>query len=661
MNVTQSYAKPSSATWDDSGLKMSVSAELHRPGVQLSAQIKDSRAYARVMLALYATVTSDLRRKEKDHTAYQNWVQARYLEELEAERGEFLKRVPGLMDRRDALRKHLKELDKEIQPKERKTETADFFTKRGEYYAWLYKNDKDAWWVLDPVVSVHPDAVVFEVFSIDESSYGRVTVPFEKLDTLGETVFGTTNVDYSRELADEIRRVRSYRPAFLNVGAGGVSIATGAGERYEKKIDLPPTWIRGFLQVQSAATFPGTDVTLSPDTLADVLAVLEGQREKESPRSLKFILEPGEYPKIIVEPWGVEIKEHTHRWQGSAAQEIRLWGRRRLMTLVDLLPHADRVDVRLLGTGMPSYWSVTLQGHRFDLGISGWTKNDWSAAARFDVLAAVGGASEGDVAAAAQALEKHLALTPEELASYSDLSREAATAALQRLCRQGRAMFDLPTNRYRWRQLLPFPAPEEDDESQPSRLAARIVNSGGVTFLKPGEEEDEEEGGGFFGAPGEGITRLRASVRGGESKRERKFIVTLDLDADGRAKFASCTCAFFRREKLRKGPCAHIVAAIALASRDLIGAKATATGASGKTVDFTGQTFVFTGALTLFTREQAESIVEQLGGKASGSVSKNTTYLVAGDKAGSKLAKANELGVPVLTEQQFLDMKEGKA
>ena len=490
MNLTQSYAKPSGAVVDDSGLRMSVSAELSRPGVQLNAQIKDSRAYARVMLALYATVTSDLLRKEKDHTAYQNWVQARYLEELEAEQAGFLKRVPGLMDRRDALKTRLKQLDKEIRPLEEKTETREFYAKRGEYFQWLWRNDKDGWWVLDPVVSVHPDAVIFEVFSLDESSYGRVTVPFEKLDTFGETVFGTTNVDYSRALADEIRRVRSYRPAFLAVESGGVSIATGAGERYEKKIDLPPTWIRGFLQVQSAATFPGIDVALSPDTLADVLAVLEGQREKASPRSLKFVLTPGEFPKIIVEPWGVEIREFKHRWQGESAQEIRLWGRRRLMTLVDLLPHADRVDVRLLGTGMPSYWSVTLQGHRFDLGISGWTKNDWSASARFDVLAAVGGASDGDLASVAQVLEKRLSLTPEELSGSSDLTREAATAALQRLCRQGRALFDLPTGKYRWRQLLPFPAPEETDESQPSRLAARIVSSGGVTFLKPGEEEE---------------------------------------------------------------------------------------------------------------------------------------------------------------------------
>lgn len=71
---------------------------------------------------------------------------------------------------------------------------------------------------------------------------------------------------------------------------------------------------------------------------------------------------------------------------------------------------------------------------------------------------------------------------------------------------------------------------------------------------------------------------------------------------------------------------------------------------------FDGMTFVLTGALELFTREEAEEKIESFGGKASGSVSKKTTYVVAGENAGSKLRKANELGIPVLTEQDFLNM-----
>jgi len=69
---------------------------------------------------------------------------------------------------------------------------------------------------------------------------------------------------------------------------------------------------------------------------------------------------------------------------------------------------------------------------------------------------------------------------------------------------------------------------------------------------------------------------------------------------------------------------------------------------------FRGKTFVLTGSLTRFTRDEAAAMIQRLGGKASGSVSKKTTYVVAGEAAGSKLTKARELGIPVLTEEEFL-------
>ena len=71
---------------------------------------------------------------------------------------------------------------------------------------------------------------------------------------------------------------------------------------------------------------------------------------------------------------------------------------------------------------------------------------------------------------------------------------------------------------------------------------------------------------------------------------------------------------------------------------------------------FAGMTFVLTGALTRFTREEATEKIELLGGKASGSVSKKTTYVVAGENAGSKERKARELGIPILSEEDFLAM-----
>ena len=71
---------------------------------------------------------------------------------------------------------------------------------------------------------------------------------------------------------------------------------------------------------------------------------------------------------------------------------------------------------------------------------------------------------------------------------------------------------------------------------------------------------------------------------------------------------------------------------------------------------FAGKTFVLTGALTKFTREEASQKIELLGGKVSGSVSKKTSFVVVGENAGSKERKARELGIPLLTEDEFLEM-----
>ncbi len=79
---------------------------------------------------------------------------------------------------------------------------------------------------------------------------------------------------------------------------------------------------------------------------------------------------------------------------------------------------------------------------------------------------------------------------------------------------------------------------------------------------------------------------------------------------------------------------------------------------TGEDQRFAGKTFVLTGTLDRFTRAEATKMIEDRGGKAAGSVSKKTTYVVAGEAAGSKLRKAQELGVPVLTQEEFLALME---
>ena len=71
---------------------------------------------------------------------------------------------------------------------------------------------------------------------------------------------------------------------------------------------------------------------------------------------------------------------------------------------------------------------------------------------------------------------------------------------------------------------------------------------------------------------------------------------------------------------------------------------------------FEGKVFVLTGGLDNYSRKEAEEIIEKFGGKTSSSVSKKTSYVIAGESSGSKLNKANELGIPVIDENEFIEM-----
>jgi DNA ligase (NAD+) len=84
-----------------------------------------------------------------------------------------------------------------------------------------------------------------------------------------------------------------------------------------------------------------------------------------------------------------------------------------------------------------------------------------------------------------------------------------------------------------------------------------------------------------------------------------------------------------------------------------VGVKMKSAARAGGSRALEGKTLVVTGALQKYTREEIEDLIAQHGGHAASSVSKNTNYVVAGENAGSKLVKAQELGVPVITEDDF--------
>src|SRR5205085_43345 len=196
----------------------------------------------------------------------------------------------------------------------------------------------------------------------------------------------------------------------------GFEVQTHEGPAYrEEKIDLPNSWLRGFMTLQSAMSLPTRHVPVSREGLYDVLAWLKRHRAAKSPRALRFELEPGKPGALVLEPWEKRIVLHGTPYPGPKAETVRTWGRDRLRVLARLLPLADGADVYLLGTGLPSFWSVRLGEMRLILGLSGWTANDWTGGSALDQLAPPAEPGDALLAQIGATFQKSPALTFEEI------------------------------------------------------------------------------------------------------------------------------------------------------------------------------------------------------------------------------------------------------
>src|SRR5262249_30089006 len=228
----------------------------------------------------------------------------------------------------------------------------------------------------------------------------------------------------------------------------------------EEKIDLPASWLRGFLQLQAAMSLPMRRVSIGREGLYNVLAWLKRHRAARSPRALRFELEPGRTAALVMEPGERRIELHGTRHAGPR-ESIRVWGRDRLRVLARLLPLAEGADVYLLGTGLPSFWSVKMGEMRLLLGLSGWTANDWTGAGALDQLAPpVEPAAEllGEVATA---FKDGSALTFGQIQQHTGRAAPDVAAGLNRLALLGQLIHDLPGGVYRWRQIMPVAVSQE--------------------------------------------------------------------------------------------------------------------------------------------------------------------------------------------------------
>lgn len=486
--------------------------------------------------ALHHVVVSDLRFKPKDRTLYFEWLKAHERElvaEAMAEQGSIKARV-------EVLRAEMRGINDAWS-----TVMGPFFAARKKYFDWLYKESKDAWFVLDPVITVHPDEIFFECFSLDESTYGRLSCDHDTFKTIDDISYGTTNIDYSHALYDEFQKIRSYRTTALSIDPTGFEVQTTGEELYrEEKIDLPDSWVRGFLQVSSAMALPAHVVELHPVDMQNILSRLAARRERHGPRSLRFLLKPGEPVAVVIEPWNETLTFRRSPYRGTSEAEIRIWGRRRLSILARALPLAKSVRLHLLGSGLPSFAVVDYGGLRFTLGMSGWTANDWSRAGQFDLLAPRAPVDDATATRVFDALKARHSATVADLAASLGLENGIVAAALTAYTQAGRVMYDLDKAVFRLRELSadPLPMGSLRFASEQEEKADRFIAANLVTVKSTGERDG------------------RRIIEGEVLDNAKTQHPMIALDNDDRLVDGRCDCYFYGHNKMMRGPCEHMLA-----------------------------------------------------------------------------------------------------
>jgi len=207
--------------------------------------------------------------------------------------------------------------------------------------------------------------------------------------------------------------------------------------------------------------------------------------------------------------------------------------------LARLLPLAERFDVRLLGTGLPSFWVAQMGEMQLTLGLSGWTTNDWTRGSALDLLAPPATITAGLLDRVSAALQEKRALNLTQLQSTVVASGPAVTAALRRLAFAGQVIYDLPNRVYRFRQVMPVPLGDAQLGPENAELtAARHLLLTDQVKL-------------------ESVERTASAVL--LVGNVESTPVELLVDLDGRMRRGKCLCGHFRTYGLRNGPCRHMI------------------------------------------------------------------------------------------------------
>ncbi|MGF1728515.1 hypothetical protein [Photobacterium kasasachensis] len=536
MEVTYRYANKSQVNSGSKQTDMSFAPDMSRSPTYFIGELKDKRRFREAMSCLHNVVISDLRFQPRNRDDYERWLEAeeqRLLAEFVSQSGHVQKELEEVKAELASMGKIANDV------------MGPYYKAQAQYFKYLYKNDIDAWYVLDPVITVHPDQVFFECFSEDESSYGKLSCQYDVFENISEQAYGTTNIDYSAGLYNEFQKIRDYRTTFLKIDPEGFNVQTSGHEVFdEKKIDLPESWVRGFLQVSSAMTLPMVKLRLQPMDIHNLCLHLKCNKERVGPRSMRFELIPGQPIRVVMEPWNEIIRFDRSIYQGETERSIRVWGRRRLLILERLLPIANSFDVFLMGDGLPSFYTANMDTMSFTLGLSGWSANDWSQAGNFDLLAPRESVDQSTCQQVLSALEENHYESALSLSTRLSLDISTVKSALALYSQSGQVLYDMELDVYRLRHLYNEPISIDD-----------------IRF----DNEREKKAANFVQADLVSVNNVETNKNGTQMSGEiidngHEHQVILSIDQDQRLIAGECQCHFWHQNKLRQGPCEHMLA-----------------------------------------------------------------------------------------------------
>jgi hypothetical protein len=422
---------------------------------------------------------------------------------------------------------------------------------------WIAASD-----LLDPIITVHPDRIVFEAFSQDQSVYAALIVDPSIFDAEGDVITGTTNVDFTAWLWGALGEMRTGRRTRFRIGPEGFEVATkGAGGRFERKVDVPESWVRGFLQVQAAMGVPGTRLEVRPIDILAALRFLRYTKARVAPRALRYEFEPGQDARLVLEPWEhvVPLVGASHNY--TERKVTRVWGRRRLRLIEGLLPFAESVHVYLKGRALPSFYAVRLAGMTFVVGLSGFSEASFTGTGGFDLLTAPAAGDDERLDPVLAFLGRQYSASAGEVAAALGIGLDQATGLLARLCRQGRCMFDVECRRYRHREL--FEQPIDESRYFPPDLrrerAALLIAEGRVHVRACQVEENVKQR--RLKTP-DGPADVRVVYRDWHVSGDVAGVpgVLVVVGDTGNIIYGRCGCPFFDANLMQQGPCEHILA-----------------------------------------------------------------------------------------------------